>query len=80
METRLSRLQNVIGKQLGLEPNDITPDADFGKELGADSLDVFVLVMAIEDESEIVIEVQAATQFSTLQDELDYMEGRWKTH
>jgi acyl carrier protein len=80
METSLSRLQNVIGKQLGLEPNDITPDADFGKELGADSLDVVELVMAIEDEFEIEIEDQAASQISTVQDALDYIEGRWKTH
>jgi len=78
METSLTRLQNVIGKQLGLEPNDIKPEADFGKELGADSLDVVELVMAIEDEFEIEIEDQAASQISTVQDALDYIEGRWK--
>jgi len=80
METSLRRLQNVIGKQLGLEPTDIKPDSDFGKELGADSLDVVELVMAIEDEFEIEIEDQAASQISTVQDALDYIEGRWKKH
>jgi acyl carrier protein len=80
METSLRRLQNVIGKQLGLEASDIKPDADFGKELGADSLDVVELVMAIEDEFEIEIEDQAASQISTVQDALDYIEGRWKKH
>lgn len=78
METSLQRLQNVISKQLGLEPTDIKPDSDFGKELGADSLDVVELVMAIEDEFEIEIEDQAASQISTVQDALDYIEGRWK--
>jgi len=78
METSLTRLQKVIGKQLGVEPNDIKPEADFGKELGADSLDVVELVMAIEDEFEIEIEDQAASQISTVQDALDYIEGRWK--
>ena len=40
METNLFRLQTIVGKQLGIESNKIKPEADFGKELGADSLDV----------------------------------------
>ena len=52
-------------------------EADFGKELGADSLDVVELVMAIEDEFELDIEDQAASQIATVQDALDYIEGKW---
>ena len=77
MENNLIRLQNIVGNQLGIEPNKIKPEADFGKELGADSLDVVELVMAIEDEFEIEIEDKAASQIATLQDALDYIEGRW---
>lgn len=77
METNLSRLQTIVGKQLGIEPSKIKPEADFGKELGADSLDVVELVMSIEDEFEIEIEDKAASQIATVQDALDYIEGLW---
>ena len=77
METNLFRLQTIVGKQLGIEPNKIKPEADFGKELGADSLDVVELVMAIEDEFEMNIEDKAASQIATVQDALNYIEGRW---
>ncbi len=77
MENNLTRLQNIVGRQLGIEPAKVRPEADFGKELGADSLDVVELVMAIEDEFEIEIEDKSASQISTVQDALDYIEGRW---
>lgn len=78
MSDNLIRLQNIVGKQLGIDPIKIKPEADFGKELGADSLDVVELVMAIEDEFEIDIEDQIASQIVTLQDALDYIEEKWK--
>ena len=80
MDNNLTRLQNIIGKQLGIEPNNVTLQADFGKELGADSLDVVELVMAIEDEFEIEIEDQSASQITTIQDVLDYIEKRQKAN
>ena len=76
-DKNLIRLQEIVGEQLGIEPDKIRPEADFGKELGADSLDVVELVMAIEDEFNIEIEDQAASQIATVQDALDYMEGKW---
>jgi acyl carrier protein len=78
MEDNLIRLQNIVGKQLGIDSSKIKPGADFGKELGADSLDVVELVMAIEDEFEIEIEDKAASKIATVQDALDYIEGRWE--
>jgi acyl carrier protein len=77
MEDNLTRLQNIVAKQLGIDPSKVKPEADFGKELGADSLDVVELVMAIEEEFEMEIEDQAASQIATVQDALDYIEGRW---
>ena len=77
MEGNLTRLQSIVGKQLGIDPSRVKPGADFGKELGADSLDVVELVMSIEDEFEMEIEDQAASQIATVQDALDYIEGRW---
>ena len=76
MKTNLFRLQTIVGKQLGIEPDKINPEADFGKELGADSLDVVELVMAIEDEFEIDIEDKAASQIATVQDALNYIENQ----
>jgi len=77
MKTNLFRLQTIVGKQLGIESNKINPEADFGKELRADSLDVVELVIAIENEFEMEIEDKAASQIATVQDALNYIEGRW---
>jgi acyl carrier protein len=75
MGDNLTRLQTVVGKQLGIDPAKVKPEADFVKELGADSLDVVELVMAIEDEFELDIEDNAASQVTTVQDVLDYLEN-----
>lgn len=75
MSSNLLRLQEIVGQQLGIEPSKVKPDADFGKELGADSLDVVELVMSIEDEFSIDIEDQAASQIATVQDALNYIEN-----
>lgn len=77
MEDNLVRLQAIVGKQLGINPSKIEPEADFGKKLGADSLDVVELVMAIEDEFEMEIDDKIASKIATVQDALNYIEGRW---
>jgi acyl carrier protein len=77
MEDNLTRLQNIVGEQLGIDSVKVKAEADFGKELGADSLDVVELVMAIEDEFEIEIEDRIASKIATVQDALNYIEGRW---
>ena len=77
MDDNFTRLRNIVSKQLGIDSGKVTLESDFGKELGADSLDVVELVMAIEDEFEIEIEDQAASQIATVQDALNYIEGRW---
>ena len=77
MDDNLVRLQSIVGKQLGINPSKIKPEADFGKELGADSLDVVELVMAIEDEFEMEIDDKTASKIATVQDALNYIEGRW---
>ena len=76
MEDNLVRLQTIVGKQLGVEPSQVKPDADFGRELGADSLDVVELVMLIEDEFETDIDDEIASKIATVQEALNYLEGR----
>jgi acyl carrier protein len=77
MEDNLSRLQTIIVRQLGVEKSEVTLEADFVKQLGADSLDVVELVMLIEDEFEIEIDDKVASKIATVQDALNYIEGRW---
>jgi len=77
MEENLVRLQRIVGKQLGIESSQIKPDSDFTKELGADSLDIVELVMVIEDEFEMEIDDKVASKIATVQDALNYIEGRW---
>jgi acyl carrier protein len=77
MQDNLSRLQTIIVRQLGVEESEVTLEADFVKQLGADSLDVVELVMLIEDEFEIEIDDKVASKISTVQDALNYIEGRW---
>jgi len=74
MEDNFKKLQVIVSKQLGIDGSIINLDSDFGKDLGADSLDVVELVMAIEDEFEIEIEDQVASKISTIKDALDYIE------
>nr|YP_874433.1 acyl carrier protein [Phaeodactylum tricornutum]A0T0F8.1 RecName: Full=Acyl carrier protein; Short=ACP [Phaeodactylum tricornutum CCAP 1055/1]ABK20656.1 acyl carrier protein P [Phaeodactylum tricornutum]QHR85610.1 acyl carrier protein P [Phaeodactylum tricornutum] len=74
MKDNFTRLQSIVGKQLGIDPSKVKLESDFGRELGADSLDVVELVMAIEDEFEVNIEDQSASQIATVQDVLNYLE------
>jgi acyl carrier protein len=74
MSDNLKRLQEIIGEQLAIETKKIKHNADFVKELVADSLDVIELVMAIEYEFDIDIEDQYASKIATVQDALDYIE------
>jgi len=77
-EDNLNKLKNIVGVQLGIEPSSVKPEANFTKELGADSLDVVELVMAFEEAFEIDINDEAAGEIVTVQDALDYIEGNWK--
>jgi acyl carrier protein len=76
MSDNLKRLQYIVGQQLGVATSKIKPEADFTKDLGADSLDVVELVMSIENEFDIEIEDQVASQIKTIQDALNYIEEK----
>jgi acyl carrier protein len=68
MTNKFLKLQSIVNKQLGVDLEKIKPNSDFAKELGADSLDVVELVMTIENEFNIEIEDQKASQIRTVQD------------
>ena len=77
-ESVMSKLQGIIANQLGIEEEKVKPEADFTKELGADSLDVVELVMAFEEEFEIEIDDEVAGEMATVQDALNYIENAVK--
>ncbi len=74
MATNQDRLIEIIAKQLGVEEDNVTPDASFMEDLGADSLDTVELVMALEEEFDIEIPDSDAEKIQTVQDALSYLD------
>ncbi len=62
----------IIAEQLGLEPEELTPETTF-EELGADSLDLFQIVNALEEEYDIEFDNDEAEQIKTVGDAIAYI-------
>ena len=60
------RVKKIVVEQLEVAPDEIKPEANFANDLGADSLDVVELVMALEEEFDIEIPDEAAEQIDTV--------------
>ena len=69
------KVKKIIVDQLGVDESKVTPEASFVDDLGADSLDLVELIMALEDEFEIEIPDNAAEQISTVNDVVEYIEN-----
>jgi acyl carrier protein len=67
------KVKSIIVEQLGVDEEEVTPDASFVDDLGADSLDTVELVMAFEEEFSIEIPDEDAEKISTVQDAIDYI-------
>ena len=65
------KLQKIISEVLNIEPEEITMDTTFVDDLGADSLDVFQIIMGIEEEFDIEIANDAAEKIVTVKDAVD---------
>ena len=70
------RVKDIIVEQLGVKPDQVTPEAKFIEDLGADSLDTVELVMALEEEFEIEIPDEDAEKITTVQQAVDYISER----
>jgi acyl carrier protein len=72
------RIAQIIVDQLGVSKQEITPEASFIDDLGADSLDIVELVMAMEEEFDIEIPDNEAEKIQTIGDALSYVSERVK--
>jgi len=70
------RVTEIIMEQLGVSREEIRPEASFIDDLGADSLDIVELVMAIEEEFDIEIPDEDAEKIQTIRDATDYLRGQ----
>ncbi|MDN5869818.1 MAG: acyl carrier protein [Nitrococcus sp.] len=67
------RVSKIIVEQLGVKEEEVTPEASFVDDLGADSLDTVELVMALEEEFECEIPDEEAEKITTVQQAIDYV-------
>lgn len=72
----LEKLQEVVAEKLGVEVSQVTPEASFTEDLGADSLDLFEVVMGLEEEFGVSIDNEDLDQIKTVQDAIDYIEKK----
>ena len=68
-----SRVINVVAEQLSVEAAEIRPESSFQDDLGADSLDLVELIMAMEEEFDIKIDDEAAQKLKTVQLAVDFI-------
>ncbi|UCF98954.1 MAG: acyl carrier protein [Spirochaetaceae bacterium] len=67
------KMKKLIADRLEIEESKITLDSSFRQDLGADSLDTYELVYAIEEELGITIPDEKANEFNTVRDALDFI-------
>jgi acyl carrier protein len=70
------RIKSIIVEQLGVSMEEVTREASFIEDLGADSLDIVELIMALEEEYDIEIPDEDAEKIQTVQDVISYVESR----
>ena len=72
------RVKDIIVDKLSVDANEVTPTAEFSKDLGADSLDTVELIMEFEKEFDITIPDEEAEKITTVGDALAYIEAHQK--
>jgi acyl carrier protein len=73
------RAKEIVAKELEVEVKQLTPEAKFMEDLGADSLDIVELVMALEEEFGIDIPDEDADKLKTVGDALEYLKSHATT-
>lgn len=75
MSEIVSRVKAIIADKLNVDENEVTENAEFTKDLGADSLDTVELIMEFEKEFGITIPDDKAEGITTVKDAIDYIEA-----
>ena len=76
MSTVEQQVKAIVAEQLGVKQEQVTNDASFVDDLGADSLDTVELVMALEEEFETEIPDEDAEKITTVKDAVEYIENK----
>jgi len=72
------RVREIISEQLNVSKDEVVPEASFTDDLGADSLDLVELVMALEEEFEIEVSDEDAEKIRKVKDVFDYIDKHKK--
>ena len=75
MSTIVERVTKLVCEQLGVKEEEVTLEASFVEDLGADSLDTVELVMALEEEFETEIPDEEAEKITTVKEAIDYIDA-----
>jgi len=75
MATIEERVKEIVVEQLGVQPEEVTPEASFINDLGADSLDTVELVMALEEEFDQEIPDEEAEKLDTVGKAIEYIKS-----
>ncbi|MCL2834928.1 MAG: acyl carrier protein [Treponema sp.] len=78
MDELFEKMKKLIADKLEVDESKITMDASFRQDLGADSLDTYELVYAIEEEMSITIPDEKANEFETVRDAYDFIKSQQK--
>ena len=72
----LEKMKEIIAEQLSVDADSITESSSFKEDLGADTLDLVELVMALEDEYSVEIPAEDLEQLATVGDVMNYLKGK----
>ncbi|HJC50149.1 MAG TPA: acyl carrier protein [Candidatus Anaerostipes avistercoris] len=72
----LEKMKEIIAEQLGVSEDEVTLEASFKDDLDADSLDLFELVMALEEEYDVEIPSDDLTEMNTVGDVINYLKDK----
>lgn len=72
----LEKMKEIIAEQLSIDESEIALETSFKDDLGADSLDLFELVMALEEEYDVEIPSDDLTELNTVEDVINYLKNK----
>ena len=72
----LERMKEIIAEQLNLDEGEIKPETSFKDDLGADSLDLFEVVMSLEEEYDVEIPPEEVSNLNTVAEVMDYLKSK----